>query len=95
MKRHLTWFLFIGFLIIRLPAKAQDPHFTQFFASPLTLNPAFTGLFSGDMRVAANYRSQWSSIATPFITSTISADMGILKNVIPYNDIWGVGALVL
>lgn len=95
MKKYLHWLLLIGCLVVRLPAKAQDPHFTQFFASPLTLNPAFTGLFSGDMRIAGNYRSQWSSIATPFITSTVSADMGILKNVIPYNDIWGVGALVL
>lgn len=95
MKKHLHWLLLIGCLAFRLPAKAQDPHFTQFFASPLTLNPAFTGLFSGDIRVAGNYRSQWSSIATPFVTSTVSADMGILKNVIPYNDIWGVGVMVL
>ncbi len=29
--------------------KAQDPHFSQFFASPLTLNPAFTGKFNGTM----------------------------------------------
>lgn len=95
MKKYLHWFLVAGLIFFGLPAKAQDPHFTQFFASPLTLNPAFTGLFEGDIRFAANYRSQWSSIATPFVTSTVSLDMGILKNVIPYNDIWGVGALVL
>lgn len=95
MKKHLSWLLLFGLITLQRTASAQDPHFTQFFASPLSLNPAFTGLFSGDFRVAANYRSQWSSIATPFVTSTISADMGILKNVIPYNDIWGVGAMVL
>jgi type IX secretion system PorP/SprF family membrane protein len=95
MKKYLHWFLLTGFLFARLPAKAQDPHFTQFFASPLTLNPAFTGLFSGDVRVAANYRNQWSSISTPFVTGTVSGDMGILKNIIPYNDIWGVGLLAL
>lgn len=81
--------------LARIPAHAQDPHFTQFFVSPLTLNPALTGLFSGDIRFAANYRSQWSSISTPFVTSTFSGDMGILKNTIPYNDIWGAGLLVL
>lgn len=82
-------------MALQMPAKAQDPHFTQFFASPLTLNPAFTGLFAGDVRFAANYRSQWSSISTPFVTSTFSGDMGILKNTIPYNDIWGAGLTVL
>jgi type IX secretion system PorP/SprF family membrane protein len=95
MKRYLHWILLSGLLFFRLPASAQDPHFTQFFSSPLTLNPAFTGLFSGDLRLAGNYRNQWSSISTPFVTSTVSADAGILKNIIPYNDIWGVGLLVL
>ena len=28
---------------------AQDPHFSQFFSSPMTLNPAFTGKFNGHM----------------------------------------------
>ncbi|GAA0534961.1 hypothetical protein GCM10009415_15720 [Chitinophaga japonensis] len=79
-----------------IPAsRAQDPHFSQFFASPLTLNPAFTGLFSGDFRVAGNYRSQWRSIATPYVTGTLSADFSILKNVISYTDIWGVGVMAL
>ncbi len=77
------------------PVKAQDPHFTQFFASPLTLNPAFTGYFSGDLRLAGNYRSQWRSIASPYITGTLSADFGILKNKISYTDTWGVGILAL
>ncbi len=96
MRRYLSCFiLLISLLISRLPANAQDPHFTQFFASPLTLNPAFTGLFSGEARVAANYRNQWASIATPYVTGTVSADFGILKNTIPYNDRWGVGGLAL
>lgn len=82
-------------LYVIIPAKAQDPHFTQFFASPLTLNPAFTGYFSGDLRLAGNYRSQWRSIASPYITGTLSADFGILKNTISYTDTWGVGILAL
>lgn len=95
MKKYLHVLCVLVFIVARLPAKAQDPHFTQFFVSPLTLNPAFTGLFSGDIRFAGNYRSQWSSISTPFVTSTLSGDMGILKNTIPYNDIWGAGLLIL
>lgn len=95
MKKSLPYLFLLLFLLCRVPAKAQDPHFTQFFASPLTLNPAFTGLFSGDARIAANYRSQWSSIAIPYVTGTVSADFGVLKKVIPYNDRWGVGGLAL
>ena len=93
MKRLLLALAIILFSL--RPAAAQDPHFTQFFASPLTFNPAFTGYFSGDFRLAANYRSQWRSIASPFITGTVSADFSILKNTIAYNDVWGVGIIAL
>lgn len=85
----------IAILLSVTSLKAQDPHFSQFFASPLTLNPAFTGLFSGDYRIAGNYRSQWQSIGAPFITGTVSGDFGILKNYINPNDIWGVGILAM
>jgi type IX secretion system PorP/SprF family membrane protein len=84
-------------MLILLPAisRGQDPHFTQFFASPMTLNPAYTGFFNGDLRIAGNYRSQWSSISTPFITGTVSADMDILKNIINPNDVFGIGIMAL
>jgi type IX secretion system PorP/SprF family membrane protein len=74
---------------------AQDPHFSQFFASPLTLNPAFTGKFDGEIRVVGNYRNQWPTINNAFITSTASVDFHIAKNRIAPNDTWGVGALFL
>lgn len=41
---------------------AQDIHFSQFYASPLTLNPAQTGWYKGDVRISGNYRSQWKAI---------------------------------
>lgn len=72
---------------------AQDPAFSQFFASPLTLNPALTGKFNGDVRVAGNYRNQWPTINNAFITSTISADMPLLKDRLPENNTWGVGIM--
>lgn len=95
MKKKLLLLTILALTYAFTPAKAQDPHFTQFFASPLTLNPAFTGYFSGDLRLAGNYRSQWRSIASPYVTGTVSADFGILKNVISYTDTWGVGILGL
>src|SRR5690625_5057519 len=93
-RKFLLVFIGIAFFMMH-NIRAQDPHFTQFFASPLTLNPAFTGLFSGDIRVAAIYRSQWSHIALPYVTGTVSVDANILKNYIPYQDSWGVGGIAL
>ncbi len=72
---------------------AQDPNFSQFFASPLTLNPAMTGKFDGVFRVAGNYRNQWPTINNAFVTKTASIDFGILKNRIPEIDQFGVGLL--
>src|ERR1035438_3928768 len=74
---------------------AQDPGFSQFFASPLTLNPALTGKFNGDLRVAGNYRNQWPSINNAFITSTVSVDGGLFKKNLPETDTWGVGIMAM
>src|SRR6185503_15688961 len=72
---------------------AQDPNFSQFFASPLTLNPALTGKFDGTFRVAGNYRNQWPTINNAFVTKTVSVDFGILKNSLAEIDQMGVGIL--
>src|SRR5689334_10167513 len=88
---------FTGFLValfLTLAASAQDPNFSQFFASPLTLNPAFTGKFDGTLRVAGNYRNQWPTINNAFTTYTASLDAGILKNHISEADQFGVGVMM-
>lgn len=61
-------------------AQAQDIHFTQFNAAPLTINPAFTGGFSGQYRIAAIYRNQWSSVTIPFVTYGVSVDAPIVQD---------------
>ncbi len=76
-------------------ASAQDPNFSQFFASPLTLNPALTGKFDGTMRVAGNYRNQWPTINNAYVTKTVSVDFGIMKNKLADIDQLGVGVLAL
>lgn len=86
---------FIAALLTLLKAEAQDPHFSQFFASPLTLNPAYTGKFDGNFRVAGNYRNQWPTINNAFTTATVSLDMPILASRLPEFDTWGVGVLAL
>jgi type IX secretion system PorP/SprF family membrane protein len=73
--------------------QAQDPNFSQFFASPMTLNPALTGKFDGVYRVAGNYRNQWPTINNAFITKTASFDIGVLKGRLPDIDQMGVGIM--
>ncbi len=72
---------------------AQDPNFSQFFASPLTLNPALTGKFDGVYRVAGNFRNQWPTINNAFVTRTASVDFGIMKNRLSDIDQMGIGIL--
>ena len=93
MKRILSTFIVIVMLASAL--NAQDPNFSQFFASPLTLNPALTGKFDGSFRVAGNYRNQWPTINNAFVTKTASIDFGILKNKLADVDQLGVGILAL
>ena len=88
MKKFL---LFFTALILFALVKAQDPHFSQFFSSPLTLNPALTGKFDGQWRLAANHRDQWPSIPKAYVTSSASFDFGILKGKIPTGDVFGIG----
>ncbi|MEN9569717.1 MAG: hypothetical protein RL172_948 [Bacteroidota bacterium] len=88
MKKSL---ITITLVCLAAIVKAQDPHFSQFFASPLTLNPAFTGKFDGEWRLAANHRDQWPSIPKAYVTTSGSIDFGILKNKIPKGDVFGVG----
>lgn len=62
-------------------AKAQDVHFTQFDATPLIVNPAFTGAFNGRLRASAIYRDQWRSSMgnkAAFRTYAASVDLPIV-----------------
>ncbi len=85
--------LCIVLVLYTFTSYAQDPHFSQFFASPLTLNPAFAGKFNGTFRIAGNYRDQWPTINRAYQTGTVSVDFPILKNHIASNDTWGVGLM--
>ena len=83
-------------LVLAGSVQAQDIHFTQYFTSPLTLNPAMTGLVNEDLRFSANYRSQWSSVSSnPYITGTFSYDMAMLKGKLPQGDALGIGLMGL
>lgn len=65
----------IFFLAIGMASglRAQDAQYSQFYANPLYLNPAFTGS-SGLTRAGLNYRNQWPSIEANFITYSAYID---------------------
>jgi type IX secretion system PorP/SprF family membrane protein len=79
-----------------LSASSQDMHFSQWFNSPLTTNPANTGFIpDADYRIGANYRNQWSNIMTiPFKTMSIWADAQIFRERIASGWV-GVGGVLL
>lgn len=78
MKRLFTAVLV---LILATQAGAQDPSFSQFFSSPLNINPALTGVIKGKWRVISNYRDQWISTGRPYSSSTVSFDNKMLQNI--------------
>ncbi|TXC77063.1 PorP/SprF family type IX secretion system membrane protein [Luteibaculum oceani] len=62
----LKYLITTTILVLCFAAHSQDVHFTQFDASPLSLNPANTGNFNGFWRFSANFRSQWRVLNYPF-----------------------------
>lgn len=69
---------------------AQDIHFSQFYLSPLNLNPAMTGVMNSNVRLVANYRNQWSSVLRSNAYSTYSVSYDQRFPVGRY-DYFGVG----
>lgn len=67
--------IFVGFcLLLGSKSWSQDPHFSQYYASPTTVNPAMTGFFTGSWRVSGIYRQQWAQYGDPFATGTIAVE---------------------
>ncbi len=85
MKKRLLLILAIS--IIAGQAKSQDFHLSQYDAAALNANPAMTGVFKGDYRIHAHFRTQWMAVATkPFTTGLVSFDMNKGK--------WGFGGQI-
>lgn len=55
---------------------AQDPQFTQFYANPLYLNPAFAGTAQCPRAVVA-FRDQWPAISGTYVTYSASYDQHV------------------
>ncbi|MBL4593699.1 MAG: type IX secretion system membrane protein PorP/SprF [Flavobacteriales bacterium] len=99
LKRSIlkTGFIAIVSLFLANDLFAQDPLFTQFYANPLYLNPAFAGT-AHCPRVSLNYRNQWPGISGSFVTTSASYDQHVDAlsgglGLLVWNDRAGEGTL--
>lgn len=87
MKKQLLLFYSV-LLLISGNIKAQDFHLSMYDAAPMFLNPALTGVVDANLRVHAQYRNQWRSVAfKPYNTALISVDAPRGK--------WGFGLQIM
>src|SRR5687767_11944384 len=95
MKRIVVSLVLIKCMI---SSNAQDPSFSQFFASPLNINPALTANINTDWRLISNFRDQWIGPATPYVTGTLSFDKKIIHNRNEYvgeENVLGLGGMIM
>lgn len=95
-KKGKIVFLVSLSLAISLCTRAQDLHFSQFFNSPLTTNPANTGFIpDADYRLGAHFRNQWAAIlAAPYKTLSIYGDAQVFRDRLD-NGWLGLGGLLM
>lgn len=72
MKRFLSYILFLIGPIFGV--YAQDIQYSQFYANPFHINPAFAGSTS-EIRLGVNFRNQWPALDQSFVASTAYADL--------------------
>lgn len=77
-------------LWVAFGANAQDIHFSQFYMSPLNLNPALTGVMNCNQRAVVNYRNQWAGVLGANAYNTYSASYD-RRLPVGQEDYFGVG----
>ena len=81
MKKHISrricWMAILACVVGKTVRAQVDPHFSQYYIQPMTMNPAFTGAFDGDYRVSAIWRSQYGNTLN---TRGISGEKTTNKN---------------
>lgn len=91
LKKILKYILPITACTTPAIVQAQDIHFSQFYETSILRNPSLTGIFTGDYKVGAIYRNQWSSISKPYQTGLVNVETRIPINNV--NDFLSVGLL--
>ena len=75
--RLSKFILIIGLVLPAAYLRAQDHQYSQFFNSPVYLNPALNGQFEGDLRMNLIYRNQWTSLQNNPTYVTASIDYNV------------------
>ncbi len=84
--------IIFGLLFIAFELNGQDIHFSQFYQTPMQINPALTGMTFADFRFTANYRNQWASVSSnPYVTMSGNVDGSIFVKRLGDLAGWGVG----
>jgi type IX secretion system PorP/SprF family membrane protein len=73
MKKY-NFHLIVAFIFCLSDAFGQDLHYSQFYNSPLNLNPAQTGIFNGDKRFNLSFRDQWRFVPVAWTTFSLAYD---------------------
>ncbi len=79
-KYKYVLLLIVALCAFFFSANGQNYHFSQFYAQPVTLNPALSGAFDGIFRATTDYRSQWQSVTVPYQTFGASVDGAVYRN---------------
>ena len=87
------YIILFALLFCKTVAIAQDPNFSQFIASPLSINPALTSDGESNWRAMSNIRTQSVGIGSTYITQSLSID-GKLKKIDDDNYL-GIGGMVI
>jgi type IX secretion system PorP/SprF family membrane protein len=98
MNRHLKYFVTILVLLVmnHVQLFAQDPIFSQFYSSPLSLNPSLAGNGDAHWRIVANRRDQWIGEGVdPLNTTSVSFDGKLFRQPGKETNYIGGGLLFL
>jgi len=70
LKKILLTLFLVG---LYFTSKAQDPHFSQFYANPIYINPSLAGT-TEQGRFSFNYRAHWAKLPGEFVTYNLAYD---------------------
>lgn len=96
MKKRANYLLGIIAISFSITTSAQDLHFSQYYNSPLLVNPANTGFIpEGAYRFGINYRKQWANLSPyPYKTFSAFGDAQVFAN--RFENGWmGIGGALL
>lgn len=79
MKKIALLLLFSVWLPSQV-SHGQQSLYSQYFSTPLSLNPSLTGYFNGSFRFSSINRSQWGEDGNPFKSLSASVEKRFLAN---------------